>query len=130
MPEYRVREGKRHGAFGQHGPGDVVVLTEVEASGFLDKLERVEEALPVPAFDPDTIPDTIIVTVADSPAESVDFTVVRGISEELQAALYNAGILNWDDVLMAGAVEISQNVDGVGMSKARALLAMAQREAK
>tara|TARA_R110000868_G_scaffold117128_3_gene311396 strand:+ start:1351 stop:1770 length:420 start_codon:yes stop_codon:yes gene_type:complete len=139
MPEYRVREGKRHGGFGQHGPGDVVTLTEVEASGFLDKLERVETTKPVPTFDPvehreeiasEVTPDTITVIVEDAPSESVDFTVVKGISDELNAALYNAGILTWVDVLMVGVVEIAERVDGVGMQRARALQAMARREAK
>ncbi len=36
---YRVRPGYRHGTQNQYGPGDVVELTEVEAAGFLDKLE-------------------------------------------------------------------------------------------
>ena len=139
MPEYRVREGKRHGGFGQHGPGGVVTLTEVEASGFLDKLERVETTKPVPTFDPvehreeiasEVTPDTITVIVEDAPSESVDFTVVKGISDELNAALYNAGILTWVDVLMVGVVEIAERVDGVGMQRARALQAMARREAK
>lgn len=39
MPTYRVKEGYRHGAGGKYGPGDLVQLTEVEAAGFLDKLE-------------------------------------------------------------------------------------------
>lgn len=38
---YRVRPGFRHGKSKQFGPGDVVELTDEEASGFSDKLELV-----------------------------------------------------------------------------------------
>lgn len=69
------------------------------------------------------------VTVVPSLAESVDFTVVRGISDEAQAALYNAGYLTWEDILQAGVIEIKDNVSSVGMARARALFAMAQKEA-
>ncbi len=40
--QYRVRPGFRFGTFDEHGPGDVVELTEYEAGGFLDKLEEVK----------------------------------------------------------------------------------------
>lgn len=43
MPKYRVKEGVRHGAQGQYGPGDIVELTEFEAGPFLFKLERVPD---------------------------------------------------------------------------------------
>lgn len=46
MPSYRVRPGVRFGAAKQHGPGDVVELSEEEAKGFLDKLELVREPDP------------------------------------------------------------------------------------
>lgn len=56
MPSYRVRPGVRFGAAKQHGPGDVVELSEREAKGFLDKLELVREpdpptSLPAPPSD-------------------------------------------------------------------------------
>ena len=38
---YRVREGYRFGVGKQYGPGSIVSLTEIEASGFLDKLEHM-----------------------------------------------------------------------------------------
>lgn len=38
---YRVKPGYRHGVQKQHGPGDVVELTEFEANGFSDKLQKV-----------------------------------------------------------------------------------------
>ena len=39
---YRVRPGRRFGFGKKYGPGDTVELTEYEASGFLDMLQRVE----------------------------------------------------------------------------------------
>lgn len=39
---YRVKDGVRHGADNQYGPGDIVELRPEEASGLLDKLELVE----------------------------------------------------------------------------------------
>lgn len=69
------------------------------------------------------------VAVNAQPAESVDFTRVKGIGEDAKLALYNAGILTWQDVLDTGAVGIARNVEGVGMARARALFAMAQKEA-
>lgn len=41
--KYRVKPGRMHGAFNQHGPGSIVELTEDEAGGFLDKLELVRD---------------------------------------------------------------------------------------
>lgn len=38
---YKVREGKRFGAFDQYESGDTVVLDELAAVPFLDKLEPV-----------------------------------------------------------------------------------------
>ena len=43
MPKYRVRTGRRWGPGRKYGPGDIVDLTEFQASGFLDLLEPVEE---------------------------------------------------------------------------------------
>jgi hypothetical protein len=78
----------------------------------------------------DTIPDTIIVVVEDATAKSVDFTVVKGISDEVRAALYGAGYLTWEDILQAGVVKIKDDVASVGMARARSLYAMAIREAR
>ncbi len=47
MLTYRIKPGKRHGPRDEFGPGDLVKLTEYEASGFLDKMELVVEE-PVP----------------------------------------------------------------------------------
>lgn len=44
MAKYRVREGFTFGAFDQHKAGAMVELTELEAAGFLDKLESMGEA--------------------------------------------------------------------------------------
>jgi hypothetical protein len=49
MPQYRVRPGFHHGVGKKYGPSDILTLTEQDAIGFLDKLERVEETAPVPA---------------------------------------------------------------------------------
>lgn len=49
MPEYRVKPGYSHGTGKRYGAGDIVELTEVEAQGFLDKLELVIEEKPKPA---------------------------------------------------------------------------------
>lgn len=45
MPTYRIKPGKRHGPRDEFGPGDLVKLTEYEASGFLDKMELIPEEL-------------------------------------------------------------------------------------
>ena len=47
MPTYRVRPGFIHGAFDQYPAGAVLELTEAEAGGLLDKLERVPDAPPL-----------------------------------------------------------------------------------
>lgn len=39
---YRVKDGVRHGANNQFGPGSIVEMTEAEAAGVLDKLVLVE----------------------------------------------------------------------------------------
>lgn len=43
MPTYRVKPGHRFGVGKAKGPGDLVTMTTVEAGGFLDKLEVVED---------------------------------------------------------------------------------------
>lgn len=123
MPQYRVRPGVRHGARGQYGPGDVVELTEREASGFMDKLERVGSgsSVPVPAVP-------VVEEEAPSQVIGVDFSSVDGISDEIQQALYDAGFLTWDDVLMAGAVKVKDAVSGVGLARARKLVERARME--
>lgn len=42
MPEYRVRPGRVFGPGRVHKAGDTVVLTEYEAGGFLDILEKID----------------------------------------------------------------------------------------
>ena len=71
-----------------------------------------------------------VLPVDPAPAESVDFTVVKGISDEVRAALYGAGYLTWEDILQAGVVKIKDDVASVGMARARSLYAMAIREAQ
>jgi len=71
-----------------------------------------------------------LVTPTLPPAESVSFQSVRGIGPQIEAALYNEGILTWEDVLMAGVVELDRRISGLGMSRARTLFDMAQREAE
>lgn len=44
MATYRVKPGFRHGREKQYGPGDNIELSVEEASGFLDKLELIEDA--------------------------------------------------------------------------------------
>jgi len=61
--------------------------------------------------------------------EGDDFTVVSGINIEIQAALQSAGFRTWEDILMAGAVKIRDDISGVGLARARALLKQAQLEA-
>ena len=63
------------------------------------------------------------------PVEGDDFTVVSGINIEIQAALQSAGFRTWEDILMAGAVKIRDDISGVGLARARALLKQAQLEA-
>ena len=63
------------------------------------------------------------------PVDSVSFQTVRGIGPAVEMALYDAGYLTWEDVLMAGVVKIVETVPAISMSKARTLFAMAQREA-
>lgn len=46
---YIVKPGYTHGAYGQHTEGEIVELTPVEASGFLDKLAPMPEPEPAAA---------------------------------------------------------------------------------
>lgn len=72
-----------------------------------------------------------VVQPVQAPAESVSFQAVRGIGPSTELALYNAGILTWEDVLQTGVIEIvALGIDGLGMVRARALFDMARREAK
>jgi len=70
------------------------------------------------------------IILSPAPAESVSFQSVRGIGPSIEAELYNAEILTWEDVLTIGVVEINRRIPGIGMGRARALFAMAQREAE
>lgn len=68
MPEekkytYRVKPGRMFGAYNQHGPGDIVKLTENEAGGFLDKLQLVKESAPEPPAPDDEIAHLQTLTV-------------------------------------------------------------------
>lgn len=167
MPQYRVRAGKQHGSQKQYRSGDIVELTEQEAAGFLDKLERVEETLPV--SEPDIVQEyreeiasepsvfhfwqdnadqvtlttgtTGTVMSADTPVTltvpldipepepvRVEFSSVRGIGLEIQQALYDAGYATWEDILLAGAVKIKDDIASIGLARARRLFAQAQFE--
>lgn len=86
-------------------------------SVFLAQVAGVDEALAVDK------------PVYSAPAESDDFTQVSGISDEIQNAIYDAGYITWEDVLMAGVIKL-RDVSGVGMRRAQALFKMAQAEAK
>lgn len=44
MAQYRVRPGFYFGGIIEYGPGTVIELTDAEAQGFLDKLERLPDA--------------------------------------------------------------------------------------
>lgn len=44
MPQYRVRPGFYFGGIIEYGPGTIIELTDAEAQGFLDKLERLPDA--------------------------------------------------------------------------------------
>lgn len=43
MPNYRVRQGHKFGPSGQYSAGAVLELTEAEAKGHADKLERLPD---------------------------------------------------------------------------------------
>lgn len=47
MTKYRVKAGKSFGPGGRYPAGTVLELTEAEAQGFKDKLERVADSAPV-----------------------------------------------------------------------------------
>ncbi len=56
-----------------------------------------------------------------------DFTVVEGISEEIQTALENAGVISWEMVAEWGATRLNKEIAGVGAARAKALVAAAAR---
>lgn len=58
MAQYRVRPGFYFGGIIEYGPGTIIELTDAEAQGFLDKLERL----------PDTPADAPTAT-GDAPAD-------------------------------------------------------------
>lgn len=43
MPEYRVRPGRNFGPGRIYTEGDIITLTEYEAGGFLDILEKIDD---------------------------------------------------------------------------------------
>ncbi len=56
LKQYRVRSGRRFGFRNQFSAGDTILLTENEASGFLDKLELIEsDEKPVIAYTTEEI---------------------------------------------------------------------------
>lgn len=65
-----------------------------------------------------------------SERERVDWTQVKGVSVEIAAALHAAGLHTKDDLLtalMQGGIEALTNLAGIGMKRARDLVAFAQR---
>ena len=91
-----------------------------EALGYMrwPIVEKAISELPTPSF------------VDPAPVESVDFATAKNITPEMRDILYSRNILNWEDVLMKGVVAIvNLEIDGLGMARARALFAAAQREA-
>lgn len=68
MAQYRVRPGFYFGGIIEYGPGTVIELTDAEAQGFLDKLERLPDA---PTDAPaDTSAETSDAPADDPPAEN------------------------------------------------------------
>lgn len=81
MPTYRVRPGFIHGAFDQYPAGAVLELTETEAGGFLDKLERLPDAPPLgPAADSAPAED------GDEPASATEPSQDEQPAEEQEQA--------------------------------------------
>lgn len=100
MPTYRVKPGYRHGISRVYGPGDAVELTEVEAAGFLDKLELVEglavspgklrnEIEPTPLASLDGLDRDILDILADADITTVE--KVMALDDEVLLAIHNIG---------------------------------------
>ena len=95
MALYRVKNGHRHGACKQYGPGSLVELSDSEAAGFLDKLEKVEESpAPQPKVKAYSVIDSTGVTWGDLDPAVIDrlvsagygpFTALAASDEELLA---------------------------------------------
>lgn len=97
MPRYRVRPGYRHGRRKEYGPGDIVELTEREATGFLDKLEYAgeEQALRVDDMQRLNVPN---------PSQPVSIDTEPTPEPEPEAAgppPVNVGSMTVDEVLAA-----------------------------
>lgn len=56
MPKYRVKTGKSFGPGGRYPAGTILELTEAEARGVEDKLERVEDTA-LPGSTREIVPD-------------------------------------------------------------------------
>lgn len=56
MPNYRVRTGKTFGPGGRFPAGTILELTEAEAKGFEDKLERAADTA-LPGSMQEVVPD-------------------------------------------------------------------------
>lgn len=91
MTSYRVRDGYRFGTSNQHAPGTIVDLTEDEARGFLDKLERVVDE-PAPAPEPDPAAD-------DEPRAADDLTAITGIGDATERTLNRMGVFTFAELL-------------------------------
>ena|SRR3990167_4731192 len=104
------------------GDNDIEFWRSAEAmSTFLAKVAGVDKASAAVIAKP---------VIASNVAESVDFTQVSGISDEIQLALYEAGYLTWEDILQAGIVKLQGTVSGIGMRRAQALFKKARLEAE
>ncbi len=56
MPNYRVKTGKTFGPGGRYPAGTILELTEAEAKGFEDKLERAADTA-LPGSTQEIVPD-------------------------------------------------------------------------
>lgn len=102
LKQYKVRSGVRFGFRNQFSAGDTILLTENEASGFLDKLElyeHVEEPDAVPEDDENAEPDVVLEdvevekTLADKYVETYSVKKILGFVA--------SGTLTAEDVLEA-----------------------------
>jgi len=97
----------------------------VQVDAGFDPTEHREEIASEP--DPVAVAD---VTLDNAPSLSVDWTAVRGVSTEIADALLYMGLDSRDAFLsffMAGGIEAVTKIQGVGMKRARNLIAYAQK---
>jgi len=99
MPKYRVKPGYHFGKDNSYGPGDVVELTEHEATPLLWKLELVDEAKPVVEVHPSA---TKVISVSDkSVADIKTWLETNPDSGDVEKAL----ALEENDKNRTGAIE-------------------------